>query len=213
MEAHYNGSLEISEAYNRVTRSNLMKLTPPILLLTIGALFVMFRSWRVTALVMGAVLVSLVWTMGLYVLMGFTFNILASMMPPLVMILAVADDVHIVQHFTEDLRATGSSEHAFKSSVRNLFAPLLGASATTALGLAVAGDQQRRRRPRVRRRRRGRRDGRLRDVARAGADAADAHQAVTEPGAAGALPGWADAARGAVLDAPCQKASSSGRSC
>jgi predicted RND superfamily exporter protein len=136
MEAHYNGSLEISETYNRVTRSNLMKLTPPILMLIIGALYVMFRSWRVTLLVMGAVVVSFVWTMGLYVMLGFTYNILASMLPPLVMILAVADDVHIVQHFTEDLRATGSTEHAFKSSVRNLFTPLLGASATTALGLA-----------------------------------------------------------------------------
>ncbi len=135
MEAHYNGSLEISETYNQVTQSNLMKLTPPILLLTVGALFFMFRSWRLTVLVMGAVVVSFVWTMGLYVLMGFTYNILASMLPPLVMILAIADDVHIVQHFTEELRATGSRERAFKSAVRHLFAPLLGASATTALGL------------------------------------------------------------------------------
>ena len=96
----------------------------------------MFRSWRLTLLVMGAVVVSFVWTMGLYVLMGFSYNVLASMLPPLVMILAIADDVHIVQHFTEELRATGSKEHAFKSAVRHLFAPLLGASATTALGLA-----------------------------------------------------------------------------
>src|SRR5688572_15665919 len=136
MEAHYNGSLEISETYNKVTQSNLRNLTPPILLLTIGALFFMFRSWRLTLLVMGAVVVSFVWTMGLYVLMGFSYNVLASMLPPLVMILAIADDVHIVQHFTEELRATGSKEHAFTSAVRHLFAPLLGASATTALGLA-----------------------------------------------------------------------------
>jgi uncharacterized protein len=136
MQAYYNGSLEISETYNRVTRANLLSLTPPILLLTVGALFFMFRSWRLTLLVMAAVVVSFVWTMGLYVLMGFSYNVLASMMPPLIMILAIADDVHIVQHFTEDLRATGSREHAVKSSVRHLFAPLLGASATTALGLA-----------------------------------------------------------------------------
>ena len=136
MRAHYNGSLEISETYNKVTQSNLRNLTPPILLLTVGALFFMFRSWRLTLLVMGAVVVSFVWTMGLYVLMGFSYNVLASMLPPLVMILAIADDVHIVQHFTEELRATGSKERAFKSAVRHLFAPLLGASATTALGLA-----------------------------------------------------------------------------
>jgi predicted RND superfamily exporter protein len=136
MEAHYNGSLEISETYNRVTVANVRNLTPPILGLTLLAMYVMFRSWRITALLAVAVLVAAVWTLGLFVLMGFTFNILASMLPPLVMILAIADDVHIVQHFNHELRATGSREQAFKSSIEHLFTPLLGASVTTALGLA-----------------------------------------------------------------------------
>jgi uncharacterized protein len=135
MTALYNGSLEISETYNRVTLDNTKKLTPPILLLTIGGIFLMFRSWRITALLVIAVLVSAIWTMGLFVEIGFTYNVLASMLPPLVIILAIADDVHIVQHFNHELRETGSKEHAFKSSVRHLFAPLLGASGTTALGL------------------------------------------------------------------------------
>ena len=135
MRAHYNGSLEISETYNRITLENTRNLTPPILLLTVGAIFLMFRSWRITGLLMVAVLVSTVWTMGLFVLMGFTYNILASMLPPLVIILAIADDVHIVQHFNHELRATGDKQHAFVSSVQHLFVPLLGASGTTALGL------------------------------------------------------------------------------
>jgi uncharacterized protein len=135
MKAFYNGSLEISETYNRVTLANTINLTPPILALTIAAIYFMFRSWRITALLMVSVLVSAVWTLGLFVMMGFSYNVLASMLPPLVMILAVADDVHIVQHFNHELRATGSKEHAFTSSVQHLFVPLLGASATTALGL------------------------------------------------------------------------------
>jgi len=136
MQAFYNGSLEISETYNRVTVANVKNLTPPILGLTLLAMYVLFRSWRVTMLLAIAVLVATVWTMGLFVLMGFSFNILASMLPPLVMILAIADDVHIVQHFNHELRATGSKEHAFKSSIHHLFTPLFGASVTTALGLA-----------------------------------------------------------------------------
>jgi predicted RND superfamily exporter protein len=136
MAAHYNGSLEISETYNRVTLQNTRNLTPPILLLTVGGIYFMFRSWRITLLLMVAVGVSAIWTMGLFVQMGFSYNVLSSMLLPLVVILAVADDVHIVQHFNHELRASGSKEHAFKSSVRNLFVPLLGASVTTALGLA-----------------------------------------------------------------------------
>ena len=136
MEAFYNGSLEISETYNRITLENTKNLTPPILAITVGAIYFMFRSWRITGLLVVAVLVSAVWTMGLFVQMGFTYNVLASMLPPLVIILAIADDVHIVQHFNHELRATGDKEYAFKSSIRHLFTPLLGASATTALGLA-----------------------------------------------------------------------------
>jgi predicted RND superfamily exporter protein len=142
MKAFYNGSAEISETYNRVTVSNTRTLTPPILLLTIGGIYLMFRSWRITGLLVVAVLVSAAWTMGLFALMGFQYSVLASMLPPLVLILAVADDVHIVQHFNHELRESGSKEHAFTSSVQHLFAPLLGASGTTALGLASLATSQ-----------------------------------------------------------------------
>ena len=135
MRAFYNGSLEISETYNRVTLANTRNLTAPILALMIGGIFFLFRSWRVTGLLVVATLVSVVWTMGLFVMMGFSYNVLASMLPALVMILAVADDVHIVQHFTHELRESGDRKHAFVSTVQHLFMPLFGASATTALGL------------------------------------------------------------------------------
>ncbi|MBM3777597.1 MAG: hypothetical protein FJW23_05055 [Acidimicrobiia bacterium] len=135
MEVFYNGSLEISETYNRVTVRNAEVFTPPILALIVAGLYVMFRSWRVTGVVVVAVLASTAWTMGLYSLFGFSYNVLSSMLPPLVLVLAVADDVHIVQHFVHELRDSGQARQAFVSSVRNLMLPLFGASATTALGL------------------------------------------------------------------------------
>ncbi len=134
-EAYYNGSLEISETYNRVTVSNTIDLTPPILLITVAALYWMFRSVRKTLLMVVAIGASVLWTLGLYSAMGFSFNVLTSMLTPLVVVLAIADDVHIVQHFDQRLRVTGSKEEAFKSSITHLFAPLLGASGTTALGM------------------------------------------------------------------------------
>jgi hypothetical protein len=132
--AYYNGSLEISETYNRVTLDNQRRFTPPILLFTVGAIFVTFRSWRKTLLSIVAVLVSVLWTLGLYSLMGFTYNVLSSMIVPLIVVLAIADDVHMMQHWDEE-RRHGDNEHAFKATVAHLAAPLLGASATTALGM------------------------------------------------------------------------------
>jgi predicted RND superfamily exporter protein len=134
VKAYYNGSLEISETYNRVTLDNQRKFTPPILLLTIGAIFVTFRSWRKTLISVLGIGISIVWTLGLYSLMGFTYNVLSSMIVPLIVVLAIADDVHMMQHWDEE-RRRGDNEYAFKATVAHLAAPLLGASATTALGM------------------------------------------------------------------------------
>ena len=134
VRAFYNGSLEISETYNRITLDNQRKFTAPIFLLTIFAIYVAFRSWRKTALTMFAVLVSILWTLGLYDLMGFQFNVLTSMLVPLIVVLAIADDVHIMQRWDE-ARRHADTETAFKETVSHLATPLFGASATTALGM------------------------------------------------------------------------------
>lgn len=134
VKAYYNGSLEISETYNRVTLDNQRKFTPPILLFTLGAIFVTFRSWRKTLLSVVGITVSILWTLGLYSLMGFSYNVLSSMIVPLIVVLAIADDVHMMQHWDEE-RRHGDNEYAFKATVAHLATPLLGASATTALGM------------------------------------------------------------------------------
>ena len=133
--AHYNGALEISETYNRVTLRNQVLFTPPILLIIIAAIYVMFRSARLTVLTLFAVLVSTLWTVGLYMWAGYGFNVLTSMLPPLVLVLAIADDVHIIQHYTQCRREGAGHEAAWKHTVRHLITPLLAASGTTALGL------------------------------------------------------------------------------
>ena len=134
LTAYYNGSLEISETYNRITLSNQRSFTPPIFVITLIAVYLSFRSWRKMLLTIVAVGISVLWTLGLYSLFGFTFNVLASMLVPLIVVLAIADDVHIMQHWDEE-RRTQSAEEAFKATVAHLAAPLLGASGTTALGM------------------------------------------------------------------------------
>jgi uncharacterized protein len=141
VHAFYNGSLEISETYNRVTLDNQRKFMPPIFFFTVGAIFLTFRSARKTALAMLGIGCSVLWTLGLYTLLGFSYNVLSSMIMPLIVVLAIADDVHIIQHWEEE-RRVGGNEAAFKRTVSHLFAPLLGASATTALGMLSLATSQ-----------------------------------------------------------------------
>lgn len=134
VRAYYNGSLEISEWYNRVTLDNQRKFIPPIMAFTFGGIYFFFRSLRKTLLASVAIAASILWTLGLYTLMGFSYNVLSSMLAPLITVLAIADDVHIMQHWDEE-RRLGGNEFAFKKTVSHLMAPLFGASVTTALGM------------------------------------------------------------------------------
>ena len=143
VRSFYNGSLEISETYNRITLDNQRKFTPPILLFTVLAIFVLFRSARKAGLAVVAIAISVLWTLGLYSLFGFTYNVLSSMIVPLIVVLAIADDVHIMQHWDDERRAlkgtaaegASETEIIFKNTVAHLAVPLLGASSTTALGM------------------------------------------------------------------------------
>ena len=134
LAAYYNGSIEINETYNRVTIDNQRRFLPPILLLTLLAVYLLFRSIRHAIVVLTCVVVSVLWTLGIYALLGFGFNILTAMLTPLVVVLAISDDVHLIQHYEHE-RRRGTVEDAFTNTVSYMFTPLAGASATTALGL------------------------------------------------------------------------------
>jgi uncharacterized protein len=134
VRAYYNGSLEISETYNRITLANQRTFTPPIFVITLLAVYLSFKSWRKMLLTIVAVGVSVLWTLGLYSLFGYSYNVLASMLVPLIVVLAIADDVHMMQHWDEERRHK-SAEESFKATVAHLVTPLLGASGTTALGM------------------------------------------------------------------------------
>src|SRR5687768_14622984 len=73
--------------------------------------------------------------------MGFNYNVLSSMLVPLVVVLAIADDVHIMQRWGE-ARRHNDTERAFKETVSHLATPLFGASVTTALGMLSLATSQ-----------------------------------------------------------------------
>jgi predicted RND superfamily exporter protein len=138
VSAHYNGTIEVRDTYDRVTIANNQRFLPLILLITLLATWLLLRSAMRTTIVLVSLLVSVLWTLGLYQALGFTFNILTAMLVPLVAVLAISDDVHIIQHYDRIRRgaaATATGRDLFVETVVALWRPLSAASGTTALGL------------------------------------------------------------------------------
>jgi predicted RND superfamily exporter protein len=108
----YNGSLEISETYNRITLDNQQKFTPPILFFTVAAIFVTFRSFRKTLLTLDRGGGQRPVDARPLLAARLQLQRPASMIVPLIVILAIADDVHIMQHWDEERRHGASSRRS-----------------------------------------------------------------------------------------------------
>ncbi len=110
---------------------------PVSLLVLVISLFALFRTvWGILAplLVMG---MSLTWTMGLYAWLDFPLNSITSLLPPVVMVLAIATSVHLYQSWVEIAATVKSREEASSAMLRRLMKPCSFTALTTSVGLAA----------------------------------------------------------------------------
>jgi len=107
---------------------------PTIVLLIVLTLYASFRSFWCVLLPMLSVFLSLVWVLGFLVLCGRTVEIITSVLPPLILVIAMADSVHILAHYREELGRNENREEAVRDATAYIFTPCLLTSVTTAIG-------------------------------------------------------------------------------
>ncbi|MBE0576273.1 MAG: MMPL family transporter [Desulfuromonadales bacterium] len=110
-------------------------ILPMVAIALMVMLAVIFRRLSGILLPLLATGISLIWTMGLYVLGGFELNTITSLLSPVVMVLAISNCVHIYNGW---LHLDGADDHRIAllvDKVDELFVPCLFTALTTALGL------------------------------------------------------------------------------
>lgn len=132
---YYSGSMEISKEYDRFTMQNQRSFTPPLIALIIISMLLLFRSVMKLLIVMFVVGVSVAWTIGIYSLMGYSFNVISGMLIPLIVILSISDSIHILEYHDEVSRKTDDREATYVDTLTYITNPCLATSLTTAFGL------------------------------------------------------------------------------
>ncbi len=105
-----------------------------VFLVTIVALF--GRFWLGLAPMVG-VLVATVWTMGLLLSSGAVLNILSILTPTLVLVIGVADGIHVVSRYREELTHTTDRAQAMGITVRRMMLACFLTTFTTGAGFAT----------------------------------------------------------------------------
>lgn len=114
-----------------------MAVSAPMAMLLIFALmWYFFRSVRFVISPMIVALVSVIVTMGTLVMSGHTVHIMSSMIPIFIMPIAVLDSVHILSDFFDVYPKYANRRKTVMHVMRELSAPMLFTSLTTAAGFA-----------------------------------------------------------------------------
>jgi len=116
--------------------ADLLVLLPLVVLVLVLVLSVIFRSWYGVLLPLGAVLIALIWTMGLVGLFGQPLTLALVVLPTVLVSVGSAYGIHIVERWRAERSQGRDSRAAAGAAVGNTGLPVFLAMATTAAGFA-----------------------------------------------------------------------------
>ncbi len=128
------GALEVTLSEEEARdMGNFLPLTLVVLM---GTLYCTYRSLRGVLLPLAVVVVSVIWTVGIMAALGIPMYFVTSIMPVVLMAIGVANGIHILSRYYEELleHPDISSADAVIVTMREMWLPVILTSLTTAAG-------------------------------------------------------------------------------
>lgn len=133
-QLYYTGLPHFKAASAKAMVADLSRLLPLALLLIVIVLAVCVRSVRGVVLPVLAVVMSLIWTMGIMVLCGSRLSLGTIALPPLLLVLGIAYSMHVITEYFELARPGRTVAAVLVETGRSINMPVLVAAMTTVLG-------------------------------------------------------------------------------
>jgi predicted RND superfamily exporter protein len=134
---HLAGWTMTNFSLSQYMKSDVAVFIPVTYLFITLTIWLFFRNVRLTLLALANISMCTGATMGLFPLLGITLNNVTTIVPPLVMALALADSVHIFAHLDKKLLDQARSPaKAMERILQRVMTPCFLTSLTTAVGFA-----------------------------------------------------------------------------
>lgn len=132
---HLAGWTMTNFSLSQFMKSDVATFIPLTYLFITLTIWLTFRNLRLTLLALANISICTGATMGLFPLLGITLNNVTTIVPPLIMALALTDTVHIFSHLDKKLLAQSQSPaEALKIVLKRVLIPSFLTSLTTAAG-------------------------------------------------------------------------------
>lgn len=133
---HSAGIPVIEHEYARMTRRDLMTFMPLAVSVFLLLLCFYFRNVMGTFLPLASVGMGVVWTMGLMQVCGLKISILSSIIPSMILVVGIADAVHILSHYREMAHEHPDKKEALARTILAMVPATFLVATTTSVGFA-----------------------------------------------------------------------------
>ncbi len=134
VEWHLAGSPSFDEAFFRYTERDFLLLAPVAILVVLLSCLTLLRRTKAALTPLAVVVCATIWTFGLMGALGLKINIISTALIALILAVGVADSIHVVSEYYQELMAGRPHEEAVAVSTANLITPCFFTSATTVVG-------------------------------------------------------------------------------
>ena len=134
IDYYLTGDVVLDRAFSEATQDDMETLTPVVFLLIVGATIILLRSILGTVAIVAVLVFVINTTMGFAGWNGVVFSPTNAGVPIIVMVIAIADSIHIVTSVLLGMRRGLDRNAAIVESIRINAYPVLITSVTTAIG-------------------------------------------------------------------------------
>jgi len=106
-------------------------------IVTSAVLFFFFRSWHTVLLTFLIIITTVVWTLGILVLLGYKITLLTGILPALIIVIGIPNCVYMFNKFHQEYRKHGNKIKAVSRCIQKIGALTLMTNFTTAIGFFV----------------------------------------------------------------------------
>jgi uncharacterized protein len=132
MERYLAGLPLAEEAFGRQMFIQMGIFAPLAGMLVFALMMLFFRNLSLVMAAMALSMVTVMWTMGLFIGTGQTVHIMSSMIPIFLMPIAILDGIHVLSEFFDRYPAIGDRRKTLRAVYGELFRPITYTSLTTA---------------------------------------------------------------------------------
>jgi predicted RND superfamily exporter protein len=134
---HYSGIPYLRNRYVELMKQETVRGNGTVIPLAIILLYLTFRTVRGIVLPLAVILMSVVWTVGWMGLFGVDFDLMTTITPSILVVVGLADSVHLMLKYHEEREAGRDRKEALRATLRTLGTATFMSSVTTAVGFAA----------------------------------------------------------------------------